>query len=57
MAAAHAEGNMCRTFTLQVQDDTGRGVPVGFMICSSDTTEVIAQFLRVLQLGVSGGMQ
>ena len=54
MLKAHTEGSVCRTFTLQVQDDTGRGVPVGFMICSSDTTEVIEHFLRVLQKGVSG---
>lgn len=39
---------------LQVQDDTGRGVPVGFMICGSDTAEVIERFLRELQRGVSG---
>lgn len=39
---------------LQVQDDTGRGVPVGFMVCGSDTAEVIERFLRELQRGVSG---
>lgn len=38
----------------QVQDDVGRGVPVGYMICSSDTVEVVEHFLRVLQQGVSG---
>ena len=37
-----------------MQDDTGRGVPVGFMICGSDTAEVIERFLRELQRGVSG---
>lgn len=39
---------------LQVQDDVGRGVPVGFMICSSDTVEVVEKFFRTLQEGVSG---
>ena len=38
---------------VQVQDDMGRGVPVGEMICSSETTEVVEKFLRVLQQGVS----
>lgn len=37
----------------QVQDDVGRGVPVGFMICSSDTVEVVHQFLEMLRQGVS----
>lgn len=39
--------------TLQVLDESGRGVPVGWMICSSDTAEVIELFLRTLQRGVS----
>ena len=38
---------------LQVQDDRGMGVPVGFMVCSSDTVEVVGAFLRALQQGVS----
>lgn len=38
---------------LQVLDEHGRGVPVGFMICSSDTVEVVEKFLRALQEGVS----
>ncbi len=41
---------------LQVQDDIGRGVPVGFMVCSSDTVEVVHRFLEALQQGVSAGM-
>jgi hypothetical protein len=43
---------------LQVQDESGRGVPAGFMITSEDTTEVVEQFLRVLQQGVreNGGV-
>ena len=48
----------CRIVTayvrlLQVQDDRGMGVPVGFMVCSSDTVEVVGAFLRALQQGVS----
>jgi hypothetical protein len=38
---------------LQVLDEHGRGVPVGFMISSSDTVEVVEKFLRALQQGVS----
>lgn len=41
---------------LQVLDEHGRGVPVGFMICSSDTVEVVEKFLRALQEGVSQGL-
>jgi len=37
---------------LQVQDESGRGTPAGFMICSSDTVEVVEMFLRVLLRGV-----
>jgi hypothetical protein len=40
---------------LQVLDEHGRGVPVGFMISSSDTVEVVEKFLRALQQGVSVG--
>lgn len=38
---------------LQVQDEQGRAVPVGFMISSTDTTEVLEEFLRQLLRGVS----
>lgn len=40
---------------LQVQDDIGRGVPVGWMVTSSDQAEVLEAFFRALQEGVSGG--
>ena len=38
----------------QVQDELGRGVPVGYMICSSEPEEVVETFLRRLLEGVSG---
>ena len=38
---------------MQVQDEQGRAVPVGFMISSSDTAEVLEGFLRQLLRGVS----
>lgn len=42
-----------RPTCLQVVDESGRGVPVGFMICSADPAEVVEKFLRELQRGVS----
>ncbi|KAL4451780.1 hypothetical protein ABPG75_007442 [Micractinium tetrahymenae] len=38
-------------YACTVQDDVGRGVPAGFMICSSDTVEVVENFFRTLQEG------
>ncbi|KAL4436574.1 hypothetical protein ABPG75_003713 [Micractinium tetrahymenae] len=38
-------------YACTVQDDVGRGVPAGFMICSSDTVEVVEHFFRTLQEG------
>jgi hypothetical protein len=40
---------------VQVQDECGRGTPVGFMITTSDTVEVVETFMRTLQRGVSEG--
>lgn len=43
----------CLPVLPQVTDEHGRGVPVGFMISSCDTTEVLEKFFRALQEGVS----
>ncbi|EFN51443.1 hypothetical protein CHLNCDRAFT_140162 [Chlorella variabilis] len=38
-------------YALVVQDESGRGVPVSFMVCSSDTAEVVEHFLRTSMEG------
>ncbi len=42
---------------MQVIDEHARGVPVGFMISSSETVEVLEKFLRALQQGVSARLK